>query len=183
MSQENQDLSTNQLILYANNLEQILLNLAKYNFLSRKAYERDIQNLAQLSINKGIDIDDVAKEINQEKKNEKLNAKIKNNNNEGKKQDINEIEINNISNQIFCKDFYNNLSQYLKRKKEILKINHLFNNNSNNKNNYGNTNINNKYKNQIEQNNIYDSKKNTIYIPNDSSKSNSKFTGKKRKNK
>ena len=63
----------------------------------------------------------------------------------------------------------------------MLKINHLFNNSSI-KNNYGNTN-NNKYKNQIEQNNIYDSKKNTIYIPTDSAKSNSKSLGKKRKNK
>ena len=82
-----------------------------------------------------------------------------------RKKDIKEIEIKKISNQIFCKDFYNNLSQYLKRKKELLKISHLFNN-SNIKNNYGNTN-NNKYKSQIEQNNIYDSKKNTNYIPTD----------------
>jgi hypothetical protein len=44
-----------------------------------------------------------------------------------KKKDINEIEIDNISNQIYCKDFYNNLTQFLKRKKESLKINNIFN--------------------------------------------------------
>ena len=178
MSQGNQDFITNELIQYANNLEGIILKYAKYEVLCRKKYERKIQNLAQLSINKGIDIDDIAKEINQEKNNEKLIEKIKNNNNE-KEKDINKIEINNISNQIYCKDFYNNLSQYLKRKKESLKISNVLNNN--NKYNYGN-NVNNKYKNQTEQN-IYDSKKNNVYIQAEPSKTNVKYTGKKRKNK
>ena len=128
MSQENQDFSTSPLIQYANNLEKILINCTKYDILTRKIYERQIQNLAQLAINKGIDVDDVVKEIHQEQKNEKLKEKIKEGNiiNE-KKKDINEIEIDNISNQIYCKDFYNNLTQFLKRKKESLKINNIFN--------------------------------------------------------
>ena len=128
MSQENQDFSTSPLIQYANNLEKILINCTKYDILTRKIYERQIQNLAQLAINKGIDVDDVVKEIHQEQKNEKLREKIKEGNiiNE-KKKDINEIEIDNISNQIYCKDFYNNLTQFLKRKKESLKINNIFN--------------------------------------------------------
>ena len=184
MSQDNQDYSTNHLLLYANNLEQILLNYAKYDVFIRKTYERKIQNLAQLSINKGVDIDDIIKEINQEKKNEKLIEKIKisieneKEKEKGKEKNIKELEIKKITNQIFCEDFYNNLNLYLKRKKESLKINHLFNNN---KNNYGNNNINNKYK--TEQNNIYDSKKNNIYIPTETTKSNSKYIGKKRKSK
>ena len=184
MSQDNQDYSTNNLLLYANSLEQLLLNYAKYDVFRRKTYERKIQNLAQLSINKGVDIDDVIKEINQEKKNEKLKEKIKNNieketeKEKEKEKNIKELEIKKITNQIFYEDFYNNLNLYLKRKKESLKINHLFNNN---KNNYGNNNINNKYK--MEQNNIYDSKKNSIYMPTDTPKSNSKYIGKKRKSK
>ena len=177
MSQDNQDLITLSLIQYANNLERQIFEYAKYDVLIRKSNERKIQNLAQLSINKGIDIDDIIKEINQEKKNEKLREKIKNNINE-KEKDIKEIEINSISNQIFCKDYYNNLSQYLKRKKESLKISNIFNNKNINTNS-----VNNKYKNQIEQNNIYDTKKNNIYYPTDNTKSNSKYTGKKRKNK
>jgi hypothetical protein len=128
MSQENQDYSTSPLIQYANNLEKILINCTKYDILTRKIYERQIQNLAQLAINKGIDVDDVVKEIHQEEKNEKLKEKIKEGNNiNEKKRDINEIEIDNISNQIYCKDFYNNLNQFLKRKKESLKINNIFN--------------------------------------------------------
>ena len=128
MSQENQDYSTSPLIQYANNLEKILINCTKYDILTRKIYERQIQNLAQLAINKGIDVDDVVKEIHQEQKNEKLKEKIKEGNNiNEKKKDINEIEIDNISNQIYCKDFYNNLTQFLKRKKESLKINNIFN--------------------------------------------------------
>ena len=128
MSQENQDYSTSPLIQYANNLEKILINCTKYDILTRKLYERQIQNLAQLAINKGIDVDDVVKEIHQEEKNEKLKEKIKEGNNiNEKKRDINEIEIDNISNQIYCKDFYNNLTQFLKRKKEALKINNIFN--------------------------------------------------------
>ena len=128
MSQENQDYSTSPLIQYANNLEKILINCTKYDILTRKLYERQIQNLAQLAINKGIDVDDVVKEIHQEEKNEKLKEKIKEGNNlNEKKKDINEIEIDNISNQIYCKDFYNNLTQFLKRKKESLKINNIFN--------------------------------------------------------
>ena len=128
MSQENQDYSTSPLIQYANNLEKILINCTKYDILTRKIYERQIQNLAQLAINKGIDVDDVVKEIHQEEKNEKLKEKIKEGNNiNDKKRDINEIEIDNISNQIYCKDFYNNLTQFLKRKKEALKINNIFN--------------------------------------------------------
>ena len=128
MSQENQDYSTSPLIQYANNLEKILINCTKYDILTRKLYERQIQNLAQLAINKGIDVDDVVKEIHQEEKNEKLKEKIKEGNNiNEKKRDINDIEIDNISNQIYCKDFYNNLTQFLKRKKEALKINNIFN--------------------------------------------------------
>ena len=128
MSQENQDYSTSPLIQYANNLEKILINCTKYDILTRKIYERQIQNLAQLAINKGIDVDDVVKEIHQEEKNEKLKEKIKEGNNiNEKKRDINDIEIDNISNQIYCKDFYNNLTQFLKRKKEALKINNIFN--------------------------------------------------------
>ena len=128
MSQENQDYTTSPLIQYANNLEKILINCTKYDILTRKIYERKIQNLAQLAINKGIDVDDVVKEIHQEEKNEKLKEKIKEGNNiNEKKGDINEIEIENIANQIYCKDFYNNLTQYLKRKKESLKINNIFN--------------------------------------------------------
>ena len=177
MSQEIQDSITSKLIQYTNNLERIIIDYAKYDVLIRKKYERKIQNLAQLSINKGIDIDDIVKEINQEKSNEKLREKIKKNNNE-KEKDINKIEMQNIANQIYCKDFYNNLSQYLKRKKESLKILNVLNNN---KYNCGN-NVNTKYKNQTEQN-IYDSKKNNVYIQSESSKSNSKYTGKKRKNK
>ena len=127
MSQENQDYTTSPLIQYANNLEKILINCTKYDILTRKIYERKIQNLAQLAINKGIDVDDVVKEIHQEEKNEKLKEKIKEGNNiNEKKGDINEIEIENIANQIYCKDFYNNLTQYLKRKKESLKINNIF---------------------------------------------------------
>ena len=61
MSQENQDYSTSPLIQYANNLEKILINCTKYDILTRKIYERQIQNLAQLAINKGIDVDDVVK--------------------------------------------------------------------------------------------------------------------------
>ncbi len=128
MSQENQDYSTSPLIQYANNLEKILINCTKYDILKRKIYERQIQNLAQLAINKGIDVDDIVKEIHQEEKNEKIKEKIKEGNNiNDKKKDINEIEIDNISNQIYCKDFYNNLTQFLKRKKEALKINNIFN--------------------------------------------------------
>ena len=128
MSQENQDYSTSPLIQYANNLEKILINCTKYDILTRKIYERQIQNLAQLAIDKGIDVDDVVKEIHQEEKNEKLKEKIKEGNNiNEKKRDINDIEIDNISNQIYCKDFYNNLTQFLKRKKESLKINNIFN--------------------------------------------------------
>ena len=128
MSQENQDYSTSPLIQYANNLEKILINCTKYDILTRKLYERQIQNLAQLAINKGIDVDDVVKEIHQEEKNEKLKEKIKEGNNiNEKKRDINDIEIDNISNQIYYKDFYNNLTQFLKRKKEALKINNIFN--------------------------------------------------------
>ena len=185
MSQDNQDYSTNNLLLYANSLEQLLLNYAKYDVLRRKTYERKIQNLAQLSIDKGVDIDDIIKEINQEKKNEKLKEKIKNNieketiKEKEKEKNIKELEIKKITNQIFCEDFYNNLNLYLKRKKESLKINNLFNNN--NKNNYGNNNVNNKYK--MEQNNIYDSKKNNIHTPTETPKSNSKYIGKKRKSK
>ena len=128
MSQENQDYSASPLIQYANNLEKILINCTKYDILTRKLYERKIQNLAQLAINKGIDVDDVVEEIHQEEKNEKLKEKIiEGNNINEKKRDINEIEIDNISKQIYCKDFYNNLTQYLKRKKESLKINSMFN--------------------------------------------------------
>ena len=177
MSQENQDFKISHLLLYANNLEQILFKYAKYDVLRRKDYERKVQNLAQLSINKGIDIDDIVKEINQEKKNEKIIENVTKCNDDEDKKNIKEIEIENISNQIFCEDFYNNLFQYLKRKKEYFKINHLFNSS---KNNYSSNS--NKYK--MEQNNNYESKKNTIYIPNDSAKTNNlKTLGKKRKSK
>ena len=183
MSQDSQEIITKNLLAYANNLEQILLNYANYDVFIRKIYERKIQNLAQLSINKGIDIDDIAKEINQEKKNEKLIEKINNSNYDDKLgKNIKEIEVKNISSQIFNKEFYNNLSLYLKRKKELLKINNLFNN-GNIKNNYGNSNTSNKYKNQTEQNISYDSKKNNTYIPTKSDKKNLKCLGKKRKNK
>jgi hypothetical protein len=86
MSQENQDYSTSPLIQYANNLEKILINCTKYDILTRKIYERQIQNLAQLAINKGIDVDDVVKEIHQEQKNEKLKEKIKEGNNINEKK-------------------------------------------------------------------------------------------------
>ena len=73
MSQDNHhDLISNHLLQYANKLEQILFDCAKYDILTRELYDKKIENLAQLSINKGIDIDDIAKEINQEKENEKL---------------------------------------------------------------------------------------------------------------
>ena len=64
----------------------------------------------------------------------------------------------------------------MKRKKDSLKISNIFNNKNINSNS-----VNNKYKNQIEQNNIHDTKKNNIYYPTDNTKSNSKYTGKKKK--
>ena len=178
MSIDNKNIITSNLIKYANDLELILFDFAKCDIFFRNQYERQIQNLAQLSINNGIDIDDIAKEINQEKQNEK----IRKGENLNKSKDKNEIEINNISSQIFCKDFYNNLYQFLKRKKESLKIINLFNV-PNNKNIYGTNNVNNKYKNQNEQNISYDNKKNTVYIPTESKSSGSKYIGKKRKSK
>ena len=151
-------------------------------------YERKIKNLAQLSINRNIDIDDIAKEINQQKKNdlitEKLNneSKLLQNNLDENEKDINNIEINDISNQLFCKDFYKNLSKFLERKKDSLKLLNILNNN---KNIYTNNNtIPNKYKNPNEINNISDNKKNnnTNYSTS-KSKSGSKNLGRKRKSK
>ena len=179
---ENQETISNELLLYANELEQIILQYAKIDILTRKTFERKIKNLAQLSINKGIDIDEIAKEINQEKKNDLLLEESLNENNlNNKEKDINLIEIKNISNQIFCKDFYRNLLNYIQRKKETLKISDLLNNS--NKNIHGNNNVvQNKFKNQFEQNYIYDNKaNNNSNFPNEHVKSSSKSLGRKRK--
>ena len=190
MSQENIEIVPPELIKYAKDLEQIILDFGKYDMLTRKMYERKIKNLAQLSIIKGIDIDDIAKEINQEKNNsliiEKFHdetKKIQTNFVENEK-DINNIEINDISKQIFCKDFYKKLSKFLDKKKESLKILNILNNNKNNYNNNMN-----KYKNQNqtqnEQYNIIDNNKkiNNISYNSNHSKSGSKNLGRKRKNK
>ena len=190
MSQENIEIVPPELIKYAKDLEQIILDFGKYDMLTRKMYERKIKNLAQLSIIKGIDIDDIAKEINQEKNNnliiEKFHdetKKIQTNFVENEK-DINNIEINDISKQIFCKDFYKKLSKFLDKKKESLKILNILNNNKNNYNNNMN-----KYKNQNqtqnEQYNIIDNNKkiNNISYNSNHSKSGSKNLRRKRKNK
>lgn len=152
---ENQDVVSNELLSYSKELEQLILEYAKFDIFKRKAYERKIKNLAQLAIIKGIDIQDIAKEINQEKKNELLMKKPINELNEinykEKEQNINTIEINEIANQILCKDFYRNLSKFMQRKKDSLKITNLFNNA--NKIIHNNSNIiQNKFKNQFEQN-------------------------------
>ena len=188
-TQENQETVSNELLIHAKNLEQIILEFAKFDVLSRKTYERKIKNLAQLSINKGIDIEDLAKEINQEKKNDILfeetlkEIDVNKNNIQDKEKDINLIEINNISNQIFCKDFYRNLLKYMQRKKEALKIANLLNNTNKIIHSTNNNVIQNKYKNQMEQNYIYDPKANNINndISKEHNKSSSKSLGRKRK--
>ncbi len=188
-TQENQETVSNELLIHAKNLEQIILEFAKFDVLSRKTYERKIKNLAQLSINKGIDIEDLAKEINQEKKNDILfeetlkEIDVNKNNIQDKEKDINLIEINNISNQIFCKDYYRNLLKYMQRKKEALKIANLLNNTNKIIHSTNNNVIQNKYKNQMEQNYIYDPKANNINndISKEHNKSSSKSLGRKRK--
>ena len=189
-TQENQETVSNELLIHAKNLEQIILEFAKFDVLSRKTYERKIKNLAQLSINKGIDIEDLAREINQEKKNDLLfeeslkEIDINKNSNQEKEKDINIIEIKNISNQIFCKDFYRNLLKYMQRKKEALKIANLLNNSNKSIHSANNNVIQNKYKNQVEPNNIiYDPKINNINndISKEHNKSSSKSLGRKRK--
>jgi len=188
-TQENQETVSNELLIHAKNLEQIILEFAKFDVLSRKTYERKIKNLAQLSINKGIDIEDLAKEINQEKKNDILfeetlkEIDVNKNSIQDKEKDINLIEINNISNQIFCKDYYRNLLKYMQRKKEALKIANLLNNTNKIIHSTNNNVIQNKYKNQMEQNYIYDPKANNINndISKEHNKSSSKSLGRKRK--
>ena len=188
-TQENQETVSNELLMHAKNLEQIILEFAKFDVLSRKTYERKIKNLAQLSINKGIDIEDLAKEINQQKKNDILfeetlkEIDVNKNNIQDKEKDINLIEINNISNQIFCKDYYRNLLKYMQRKKEALKIANLLNNTNKIIHSTNNNVIQNKYKNQMEQNYIYDPKANNINndISKEHNKSSSKSLGRKRK--
>ena len=188
-TQENQETVPNELLIHAKNLEQIILEFAKFDVLSRKTYERKIKNLAQLSINKGIDIEDLAKEINQEKKNDILfeetlkEIDVNKNSIQDKEKDINLIEINNISNQIFCKDYYRNLLKYMQRKKEALKIANLLNNTNKIIHSTNNNVIQNKYKNQMEQNYIYDQKANNINndISKEHNKSSSKSLGRKRK--
>ena len=188
-TQENQETVSNELLIHAKNLEQIILEFAKFDVLSRKTYERKIKNLAQLSINKGIDIEDLAKEINQEKKNDILfeetlkEIDVNKNNIQDKEKDINLIEINNISNQIFCKDYYRNLLKYMQRKKEALKIANLLNNTNKIIHSTNNNVIQNKYKNQMEQNYIYDPKANNMNndISKEHNKSSSKSLGRKRK--
>ena len=188
-TQENQETVSNELLIHAKNLEQIILEFAKFDVLSRKTYERKIKNLAQLSINKGIDIEDLAKEINQEKKNDLLfeetlkEIDVNKNSIQDEEKDINLIEINNISNQIFCKDYYRNLLKYMQRKKEALKIANLLNNTNKIIHSTNNNVIQNKYKNQMEQNYIYDPKANNINseISKEHNKSSSKSLGRKRK--
>ena len=185
---ENQEAISNELLLYAKELEHIVLEYAKIHILTRKSYERKIKNLAQLSINKGIDIEDLAKEINQEKKNDLLfeqsfnEINLNKNEPKEKEKDIDLIEMKNISNQIFCKDLYGNLLKFMQRKKDALKISNLMN--STNKLIQANNNnlIQNKYK--FEQNNIYDAKMNNNNISssfNEHNKSSSKSLGRKRK--
>ena len=184
---ENQETISNELVLYAKELEHIVLEYAKIHILTRKSYERKIKNLAQLSINKGIDIEDLAKEINQEKKNDLLfeqsfnDINLNKNEIKEKEKDIDLIEIKNISNQIFNKDLYDNLLKFMQRKKDALKISNLMN--STNKIIQANNNnlIQNKYK--FEQNNIYDPKMNNNISSsfNEHNKSSSKSLGRKRK--
>ena len=131
----------------------------------------------------------MAKEINQEKKNDILfeetlkEIDVNKNNIQDKEKDINLIEINNISNQIFCKDYYRNLLKYMQRKKEALKIANLLNNTNKIIHSTNNNVIQNKYKNQMEQNYIYDPKANNINndISKEHNKSSSKSLGRKRK--
>ena len=185
---ENQETISNELVLYAKELEHIVLEYAKIHILTRKSYERKIKNLAQLSINKGIDIEDLAKEINQEKKNDLLfeqsfnDINLNKNEIKEKEKDIDLIEMKNISDQFFCKDLYGNLLKFMQRKKDALKISNLMN--STNKMIQANNNnlIQNKYK--FEQNNIYDAKMNNNNISssfNEHNKSSSKSLGRKRK--
>ena len=183
---ENQDTVSNELLCYALELEKIILDIAKCDTCTRKIYERKVKNLAQLSINKGINIEEIAKDLNQEKKNDQIldksftdNKLNQNNNNiKDKEKDINLIEMKDISNQIFCKDFYRNLLKFMQRKKDALKISNLMNNS--NKIMHTNNNImQNKYnKYQMEQNNIYETNNTNI---NESGKSASKTLGRKRK--
>ena len=181
---DNQEIISNDLLSYVKDLERIILEYAKYDFFLRKDYERKIKNLAQLSINKGINIEEIAKDINQEKKNELILEKsfneFQSKQKDGKEKDINLLEAQEISNQIFCKDFYRNLLKFMQRKKDALKITNLVNNA--NKINHSNNNIiQNKYnKNQFEANNINDNKINNTQL-NESGKSASKSLGRKRK--
>ena len=184
---ENQDIVSNELVYYALELEKIILDIAKYDTCTRKIYERKIKNLAQLSIDKGINIEEIAKELNQEKKNAQIIEKSLNdikqsqyNNIKETEKDINLIEMKDISSQIFCKDFYRNLLKFMQRKKDALKISNLLNNSNKIIHSNNNTNIiQNKYnKYQIDQNIIYDKNNSNL---NESGKSASKSLGRKRK--
>ena len=180
---ENQDKVSSELLHYALELEKIILDHAKYDICNRKIYERKIKNLAQLSINKGINIEEIAQELNQEKKNELIldeslyNDKMNQNNKEKEKEkDINAIEIKDIANQIFCKDFYRNLLKFMQRKKDDLKITNLLNNS--NKIIHSNNNMmQNKY-NKYQGEQIFDNNNTNI---NETGKSTSKSLGRKRK--
>ena len=185
---ENQEAISNELLLYAKELEHIVLEFAKIHIITRSSYERQIKNLAQLAINKGIDIEDLAKEINQEKKNDLLfeqsfnEINLNKNEPKEKEKDIDLIEMKNISNQIFCKDLYGNLLKFMQRKKDALKISNLMNNTNKIIQANNNNLIQNKYK--FEQNNMYDAKMNNNNISssfNEHNKSSSKSLGRKRK--
>jgi hypothetical protein len=98
-------------------------------------------------------------------------------NNQEKEKDINSIEIKDIANQIFCKDFYRNLLKFMQRKKDALKITNLLNNS--NKIIHSNNNmIQNKF-NKYQGEQIFDNNNNTNV--NESGKSTSKSLGRKRK--
>ena len=182
---DNQEIVSNDLLSYVKDLERIILEYAKYDLLLRKDYEKKIKNLAQLSINKGINIQEIAKDINQEKKNELILEKsfneFQSKQNNGIEKDRNLIEAQEISNQIFCKDFYRNLLKFMQRKKDTLKITNLVNNANKISHSNNNNIIQNKYnKNQFESNNINDNKINNTQL-NESGKSASKSLGRKRK--
>ena len=166
MSKDNKEV-INNLLEYANNLEEYLLAYAKYSVFQRKDYERKIDNLAQLSITKGIDINETIKDINQENKNEvMINKKLKELK-EDEKEDKNkkDIEIKNLAKEVYDNDFYENLINFLNHKKEELQIKNIyFDNNSQNLINYPKTIV------QIENYNLNE-KKNT-HVKNSQKKTN-----------
>ena len=138
MLKDNKEVIKN-LLEYANNLQEYLLAYAKYSVLKRKDYERQIDNLAQLSINKGIDINETIQDIYQENKNEKIiDKKLKELKEDDKKEkNKKEIEIKNLSKEVYDKDFYENLKTFLDHKREELQINNIyFDNNTQNIANY-----------------------------------------------